>query len=161
MVAINTLSEYMRTHSTPPFDYDLAVDWAIELMKLGDETENVLMLASFSKPVDSLEISPYLSSVLTDQGLGQVSGEEAKKMKAKFYALQILESNQIRYYLDLLTDFCMETNYNKELMPFYMLRHGWMELEEMGVNYYYDGVNLSNIERAIKHEAKVWLDKNA
>ena len=35
------------------FDYGPVIDWAIELIRNGQETENVLILASFSKPIDS------------------------------------------------------------------------------------------------------------
>lgn len=40
------------------FDYAPAIDWAIELLKKGIETENVLIVASFSKPVEREEIKP-------------------------------------------------------------------------------------------------------
>lgn len=34
------------------FDYKFAVDWAIDLIREGKKTENILMLASFSEPIE-------------------------------------------------------------------------------------------------------------
>ncbi|NHN27730.1 hypothetical protein FIA58_018770 [Flavobacterium jejuense] len=44
-------------------------------------------------------------------------------------------------------------------MDFYLLYHGWWELENIGANYYYEGANLNNIESVLKLEAKIWIDK--
>ena len=44
-------------------------------------------------------------------------------------------------------------------MPFYLLYHGWDELEQIGENYYFEGANLNNIEEVIKEQAQIWIDK--
>ncbi|NQY07006.1 MAG: hypothetical protein HRT68_12680 [Flavobacteriaceae bacterium] len=44
-------------------------------------------------------------------------------------------------------------------MKFYLLYHGWWELEDIGANYYYDGADMNNIESILKLEAKIWIDK--
>ena len=50
------ISKLIQSHKAIDcFDYDLAVDWAVNLIKQEKETDNVLMLASFSKLVDRLE----------------------------------------------------------------------------------------------------------
>jgi hypothetical protein len=59
------------------FDYSKAVDWAIDLIRQGKETDNVLMLASFSKPIDRFEISPYVTNVLNDLGLQELDYKSA------------------------------------------------------------------------------------
>lgn len=48
------------------FDYNPAVDWAIELIRNGVTSENVLIVASFSKPVDREEIRPYITGALKE-----------------------------------------------------------------------------------------------
>jgi hypothetical protein len=40
-----------------------------------------------------------------------------------------------------------------------MIYHGWDELEELGVNYYFEGADLDNIEEELKKEARKWIDK--
>ena len=48
------------------FDYNPAVDWAIELIRNGVTSENELIVASFSKPVDREEIRPYIAGALKE-----------------------------------------------------------------------------------------------
>ena len=45
------------------------------------------------------------------------------------------------------------------LTPFYLLFHAWYELDEFGVNYYFEGANLSNIEDKAKEQPQIWIDK--
>ena len=67
MINRQNISSLIRFHNgIEQFNYDLTVDWAIDLLKSGIETDNIFMLASFSKPVNSDEVKPYLSAVLND-----------------------------------------------------------------------------------------------
>jgi len=48
---------------------------------------------------------------------------------------------------------------NSGLMNFYLLYYAWDEPEEIGVNYYFDGADLDNMEEVLKKEAKKWIEK--
>jgi hypothetical protein len=151
-------------HGIEHFNSDLTVDWAIDLIESGIETDNVLMLASFSKPVDSVEIRPYVSAVLADLDLEEKEGGEAIFALIEHYLSRIIIGDSIRGYLTLLYDLFLEkdgfnNNDNFGLMPFYLLYHGWSELEDVGVNYYFEGANLDNIEDVTKGQAQIWIDK--
>jgi hypothetical protein len=141
----------------PDFNYDLSVDWAVELLNNGLVTENLNMLASFSKPVDSSEIKPYVAAVLKDLDLAEKEGDEAKYSIIQNYLLEILENRSIRKNLRQLYDICIRNDYGFGLMPFYLLYHAWSELEDFGANFYYEGATESNIENKIIEEAKNWL----
>lgn len=146
------------------FNYDLTVDWAIDLIERGIETDNVLMLASFSKPVDSVEIRPYVSAVLADLDMGEREGDEAFLELIHYYLKHILNDNSIRGYLTKLDDLYFEKDcFNNDdkygLASFYLLYHGWEELEDVGTNYYFEGADLNNIEDIIKEQARIWIDK--
>ena len=52
---------------------------------------------------------------------------------------------------------CLRANMDDRLMPFYLLYHGWDQLEEIGVNYYFEGAELDNIKELIKEQAKIWI----
>ncbi len=59
--------EILKWHRTvEAFDYSIAVDWAIESLQNKIETENILILASFFKPIDKNEIQDYVSAALRD-----------------------------------------------------------------------------------------------
>jgi hypothetical protein len=143
-----------------PFDYKLTVDWAIDLIKQGNETDDILILASFSEPIQKEDISPYVSAVLKELGLKELSSQNALMAQTHFYLLKILTNNSIREHLQSLSQLCLNNDYESELMNFYLLHHAWDELEEIGVNYYFDGADLNNIEEKLKDEAIKWIDKN-
>ena len=141
------------------FDYNPAIDWALELIKKGIETENVLIIASFSRPVDRDEIKPYISEALNELKLTEKYGEYSIVANAHYYLEQILNDHQLRKNLTKLYQICLNADMDKRLMPFYLLYHGWDELEEIGVNYYFEGADLDNKEKVLKEQAKIWIDK--
>ncbi|MCF8298412.1 MAG: hypothetical protein K9J13_12770 [Saprospiraceae bacterium] len=154
------ISKLIQSHKAiENFDYDLAVDWAINLIEQGKETENILMLASFSKPIDRFEIKPYVSAVLNDFKLEELEGNEAIIAITHYHLTEILSNNSIRKNLQSLFQLYIDNDHKPELMNFYLLYYAWNELEEYGVNYYYEGANLDNIEEVLKNEAKNWMEK--
>jgi hypothetical protein len=142
-----------------PFDYRLVVDWAIDIIREGKETENVLILASFSNPIEKYEISPYVTAVLNELGLEELQCDDALIAQAHFLLYKILRNEAIRENLKSLSQLCINNNFEKRIMDFYLLNHGWRELEEIGANYYFDGADLDNIEEVLKKAAKKWIDK--
>ena len=136
------------------FDYSIAVDWAIDLIRQGKETDNVLMLASFTKPIDRFDIIPYVTAVLNDFGLEELDYKNAMIAKAHFHLAEILNDNSIRKNLRSLQELCIDNNYQPGLMNFYLLYFAWDELEELGINYYFEGASLNNIEEILKDEAR-------
>lgn len=141
------------------FDYSKAVDWAIDLILQGNETDNVLMLASFSKPIDRLEIRTYVTNVLNDFGLEELDYKSAVSAGTHYHLMEILNDREIRKNLQSLYQLCTDNDYKPELMNFYLLYHGWNELEEIGVNYYFMGADIHNIEEVLKMEARKWINK--
>ena len=141
------------------FDYSKAVDWAIDLIRQGKETDNVLMLASFSEPIDRFEIRPYVTNVLNDFRLEELDYKSAVIAKTHYNLNEILNDRQIRKNLQSLYQLCVDNNYESGLMNFYLIYYGWDELEEIGVNYYFEGADLDNIEEILKKEARKWIDK--
>ena len=141
------------------FDYSKAIDWAIDLIRQGKETDNVLMLASFSKPIDRFEISPYVTNVLNDLGLEELDYKSAVIAEMHYHLNEILNDREIRKNLQSLYQLCVDNDYESGLMNFYLIYHGWDELEEIGVNYYFEGADLDNIEEVLKKEARKWIDK--
>lgn len=141
------------------FDYIPAIDWAIELIRKGIETENVLIVASFSKPVDRDEIKPFITGALKEINLTEKYGEYFIIANAHYYLEQILNDSEIRKNLSKLYEICLNADMDSRLMPFYLLYHGWGELEEIGANYYFEGADLDNIEGVIKEQAQIWIDK--
>ena len=141
------------------FDYSKAVDWVIDLIRQGKETDNVLMLASFSEPIDRFEIRPYVTKVLNDFGIEELDYKSAVIAVTHYHLNEILNDRQVRKNLQSLSQLCVDNEYKYGLVNFYLIYHGWDELEEIGVNYYFEGADLDNIEEVLKKEARKWIDK--
>lgn len=160
------ISELIQFHEgVEDFNYNLAVDWAIELIQNGLKTDNVFMLASFSKPVDLVEIKPYISAVLSDLELEEKQGQEAIDEYIHYYLKKTISNDSIRnslnklYELYLKEEFGRERNTNHGLEPFYLLYHGWSQLEDTGYNYYFNCNDIDGVKEIFKEQAKIWIDK--
>lgn len=130
------------------------------MIQRGIETENMLILASFSKPIDRIEIKSYVSEVLKELHLEEKVGEYSVVSNAYFHANMIVDNYEVRKNLTSLFNLCLENDYSKYLMPFYLLYHGWWSLEEDGFNYYYEGADFNNIEEIVKIESKLLISKH-
>lgn len=140
------------------FDYDQVVDWSMHNLECGIETEHMLILASFSKPVTRDEIKPYVTGALRDLGLEEKYGSYSVLSQTHYYLEQILDDYEIRAHLRRLYELCMKLDFDKELINFYKLYHAWIDLETEGHNFYYEEATLENIELILKEEAQKWID---
>lgn len=141
------------------FDYNPVIEWSIHMLQKGIETENMLILASFSKPVDREEIKPYVSGVLKDLKLEEKIGKYSIVSNCYYHVQQIIDDYDKRKNLSSLYSIHLENNYPDYTNPFYLLYHGWSDLESEGFNYYYDGANLNNIESVVKLESQKFIAK--
>jgi len=153
--------ELLKWHNSLEFfDYNSAVDWAIKMIENGIETENILIIASFSKPVDRNEIKPYVSEVLSELG-HEVKHEQHSLISITHYHLvQILDNTEIRKNLAAVYKLCIQFDFDERINNFYLLYHAWSSLEEIGLNFYYKGATLENIEQILKEEVSNWISKN-
>lgn len=142
-----------------PFNYKLAVDWAIDLIREGKETDNVLMLASFSEPIEKYEISPHVSAVLNDFGLEEIECDDTVIAQTHFQLLKILKDIEIRKSLKAISQICINNDLDQRIKAFYLLNYAWEDLEEIGMNFYYEGADIDNIEEILKKEARIWIDE--
>lgn len=157
MVSSN-LTELIQCHlAIESFDYDIAIDWSLNLITNGIESENILILSSFSKPANLFEIRPYVSAALADHNFPEFTGITGKLHKARYHLIEIINDLLVRKQLKQLADLCVKLEYKYGLVPFYLLYHGWNELDDIGVNLYYEGATTSNIDQIVKKEANDWV----
>lgn len=160
MINYEKYTELLQWHrGVELFDYNLAIDWAIHMLDNDIETENILIIASFSKPVDREEIKPYISGVLQDLNLEEKHGHYSIITYTHYCLEQILVNYELRKNLRVLYNLCLEVDHRSGLNTFYLLYHAWWSLEEDGCNYYFEGADLHNIESVLKSEARNWIDE--
>ncbi|WP_312769439.1 hypothetical protein [Epilithonimonas sp.] len=142
-----------------PFNYDFSVDWAIELLEKGIATENIQILASFPKPTDAWEIKSYVHKVLKEFDLEEFEDEEAIQNMCYYYILSIInEEGNLKSHLEKLSYFCIKSDYESSIFPFYLLKFSWEDLQDLGTSYHYDGVTLQNFNTVVRKEAKIWME---
>lgn len=151
---------------TREFNYDLAIDWAIQLIEQGNESDNVLMLASFSKPASAVEIRPYLGNVLRDLNIEEPEGDAATIALIACYLREILAGRATRQNLAEVFKLFVEKDGLRAqdefaLSNFYLLHHAWDSLEQHGEQHYFLNADLSTIESLVKQHAQTWLVEHA
>lgn len=139
------------------FNYNPAIDWAIHMIGKGIETENMLIIASFSKPVDREEIKPFISGVLRDLNLEEKENKYSIATNAYYHVQQIIDGYEIRKNLTAIFDMHLANRFPQPTMPFYLLYHAWDDLDSQGFNYYYEGATLENIESVLKLECENFI----
>lgn len=160
MIDYDKYTELLQWHiGVELFDYNPVIDWSIHMLQKGIETENMLILASFSRPVEREEIKPYVSGVLKDLKLEEKVGEYSIVSHCYYHVQQIIDEYEKRKNLSSLYSIHLENDYPEYTTPFFLLYHGWSDLETEGFNYYYDGATLKNIESVVKLESQKFISK--
>src|SRR6188768_4047904 len=78
------------------FDFNDAIDWAIEMLLLDYETPSLLILAGLSKPVYSFETENYLLSSLKELNLQIPERHEAILNYCKDFIREISASENVK-----------------------------------------------------------------
>jgi hypothetical protein len=138
------------------------VDWAVEMLELGHETPNLLMLAGFNKSTSYFEIKPYLESATEELGLKMRTGESGVISYAYYFIREITARKRIRQNLSELYEFCKQRDYEGIIYDFYLLYWAWdqIDYDDTNQNHYWEGTNKENIEDIVVKVANEWIVKN-
>jgi hypothetical protein len=137
------------------FNYRLAVEWAAQLLGTPYETESVLIVASFGPNAARSEIQPYVSAALRELELTEYEDKEGVRERTNYYVTRIILGIDIRSSLTSLRDLCIETKYESDLMPFYLIHCGWSNLD-LGFEDHYAGQTVDTIQSTLIQESHNW-----
>lgn len=70
---------------------------------------------------------------------------------------KIVRGEDIRKHLEAIYRYSLTNDYEPGLMNFYLLFHAWDSLEEIGCNYYIEGVDLDNIQDRVQEYSRAWI----
>lgn len=138
------------------------IDWAIEMIELGYDTPNLLMLASCDRPATYFEVEPYLKPAIKELGLKPLKGESGILSYSSFYIQKIADRENVRKNLYEIYNFCQTRDYEGVIYDFYLLYWAWDQIvyDDTNNNHYWEGVNKQNIEETVIQVAKRWIQKN-
>lgn len=145
----------------PNFQTDECVDWAIDLLEKGIETEHILIIAALDKPTNYFETTQYVEKALQELKLTSLTGREGIISLATFYASEIAKSCNVRTNLKKLCDLCIDLDYNKLIFDFYLLYWAWSDLDFGNeIQEYWPDATKDNIESIAVNYARNWISEN-
>ncbi|WP_163394232.1 hypothetical protein [Flavobacterium limi] len=143
-------------------DFDSIEDWAIQFINLGCENEALYTLATFYKPINPDEIMPYLKRTFLELNLKEKYNDEAEICYARYHLTKVAKGEDVKNNFFRASIFCdgdgRKTHPDEEL-NFGVLNEIWLDMK-YDADYWYRGVNISNIEQKVIEKAKWWLKNN-
>ena len=144
------------------FNTDDCIDWAIEMIGLGFDNENIIMLAGLSKPTNYFETIKLLNNALAELGLQPKTGEDAIVSYCSTYISNIANGVAVRLNLNNVDNLCIALGYPLPIYDFYLLWWAWSDLDYDPDAYptYWGGASIDNIEQLVINYAKSWLKEH-
>lgn len=136
------------------------IDWALEMMQVGYESDNLYQLAGISKPYNQFELQDLTNSVLNDLNLDFSD----KKKTIRNYAYFLVSSNidKPKSYTKILKtigDIYYELDMDIEYRNFALLNWAKDDLEYDTYQHYWDGADRNNIDTIIKEQFVLFMKK--
>ncbi len=142
-------------------DFDESwVDWAIDMIEAGFNSENLYTLAATSKPYNQLALQALTNKVLQDFNLSYANKPLVIKKYVYFIVTNaIYKTNSYFRALRQLKDICISLDYDDTYMPFYLLYFAKVELAEYDKQWYWDGADKTNIDQIITTQFAEWISR--
>ena len=136
------------------------LEWALEMMEAGYESDNLYILAGITKPYNQFELQELTDKVLADLNLETSD----KSLTIRNYVYYILSKtiNEPSKYLESLKevkDICIGLDMDKEYMDFYLLYFAKDDLNELENQWYWDGADRNNIDKIINEKFQEYIDR--
>lgn len=134
------------------------VDWALEMMEAGYQSDNLYMLAGETKPFNQFELHELTKKVLEDLGF-DYSDKDAVLENYVYYLVANSVDHPETYYKTLreLKNICQDLDLDSAYMDFYLLYYAKDDLTVDEVQWYWDGANRENIDEIIQERFRKWL----
>ena len=142
------------------FNHDIDeswIDWAIEMMEAGFQSDNLHILAGMTRPFNQFELQELTDNVLKDLHLDYGNKDTVIKNYVYFIITNAI-NNPDSYLRTLreLRDICIALNMEKEYMDFYLLYFAKDDLIESENQWYWNGATRENIDDIIKNQFFKW-----
>jgi hypothetical protein len=162
MLPISPLTyKVVAYQSAPDYDMDECVDWAVEMIELGYDTEHLLILAGLTKRVNFFETEKYLQTAMNELGLKLKTDDDGVISYSSFYIMQIAKGINTKENLKTLADYVVDVDYSRSAYDFYSLHWAWSDMEwNDGQQWYWPDATPDNIEVIVTDRAKQWLISN-
>ena len=134
------------------------IDWSIEMIQSGYETDSLYELAGISKPYNQFELQDLTNKVLKDLNLDFSNIRKTLKNYAYFLIQSNLENPE--NYFNVLKEFrdiYYELDMDKEYQDFAFLYWAKEDLNYGDNQHYWDGADATNIDKIIKEKFQLYV----
>lgn len=146
-------------------DVDKAwIDWAVEMLMNGFDSEHLVILAGISPPYDQFELQSLTQKVFQELKLDYSDQKIVIRNYVSYlFTSEVTENSDIQSILKglrSLRDIYYELDYDNHIRPFYFLYYGVEDLQHDEVQWYIDGLDRSNIREIVNGTFTKWLAEN-
>jgi hypothetical protein len=161
MKSVNSTSKILAFKALgKPFDKEW-VNWSVEMLMAGYETENLILLAAESPPYDQFELEHLTNKIFEELHLDYSDKDKAiKNYVSDLINNALINKNDILKILEILKDIYDESNHKSYLRDFWTLYYAKDSLIDSGVQWYWQGANALNIDQIIKETFEKWKLSN-
>lgn len=140
------------------------IDWAVEMLMNGFDSEHLVILAGISPPYDQFELQSLTQKVFQELKLDYSNQKMViRNYVSHLFTFEIMENSDIQSLLKslrLLRDIYYELDYGSYISPLYKLYYGVEDLQHDDVQWYVDGLDRSNIREIVNGTFTKWLAEN-
>jgi hypothetical protein len=134
------------------------IDWALEMMEAGYESEHLFMLAGLSTSLNRFEFDDVVNRTLKELSLDKYTEEEKIRGYVYYYASEALNGKMsTKAVLNKLRIACQSRDYDQILYPFYLLAYAQEEQEEFGVQFYWQEAGSDELDSVINNQFQKWI----
>jgi hypothetical protein len=135
-----------------------AADWATEQLVRGVDTPHLRQLAGETGNEDRSEMEELFDHTARELGITPPPRDEAIHLHARFLMQDYLAGRIDREALLVpLSDLCIDTDYRRDLYPFYLLRFALWDLQVDGYTFHREGVTRENFDEKLREEIDTFL----
>jgi hypothetical protein len=154
---IKSTSEILAFKSLNRDVDDSWIEWAIQMVLNGHETEHLLILAGASKPYNQFYLQELTLKVFHELAVDFSSQEVVLRNYSAYLVSEALEGTRsYREVLLKLKDICIELDYEKLLFDFYLLFYALEDLEYSDNQGYWPNATRKNIQSLITEYFANW-----
>jgi hypothetical protein len=133
-------------------------DWATEQLVRGVDTPHLRQLAGVSGTEGQGELEDLFDRTSREMGLKAPSPEAAIALYAQDLARDHLAGAVTQEkFLNELCQLCIDTDYRRDLYPFYLLRFAREDLQDSGVSFHRRDVTRENFDETLRKEIDTLL----
>ena len=135
-----------------------AAEWATEQLVRGVDTPHLRQLAGETGNEDRSEIEELFDRTVRELGVTPPPRDEAIYLHARFLMQDYPAGRLDREALLVpLCELCIETDYRRDLWPFYLLRFAHWDLQEDTCTFHREDVTRDNFDEKLREEIDTFL----